>query len=53
MVHDTPYDDPGWMGDDIKLILMKMEMKLTETANRWGHAAQMERCKAIGVSNKS
>ena len=53
---DTPYDDPGWMGVAYTNTYEMVDengdtVTITEEyeANRWGHAAQMERCKAIGV----
>ena len=49
---DTPYDDPGWMGIEFTTTYTDENgNEVTETipANRWGHAALMERCKAIGV----
>ena len=43
----TPYDDPGWMGDAYSYIDDDGN-EVNEPANRWGHRAQMNRCKAIG-----
>jgi hypothetical protein len=48
----TPYDDPGWMGDAYTNTFYDYNLgeEVTEEvpANRWGHRGQMERCKAIG-----
>ena len=48
---ETPYDDPGWMGDAYTNTYINSDNEtITEEipANRWGHRGQMERCKAIG-----
>ena len=47
----TPYDDPGWMGDEYTNTYQDENgNEVTETfpANRYGHRAQMARCKTIG-----
>ena len=49
---NTPYDDPGWMGVEYTNTYIDEngnEVNEFNEATRWGHAAQMERCKAIGV----
>ena len=43
----TPYDDPSWMGDAYSYIDGDGN-EVNEPATRWGHRAQMNRCKAIG-----
>jgi hypothetical protein len=47
----TPYDDPGWMGDEYTNTYQDENgNEVTETipANRYGHRSQMARCKTIG-----
>jgi hypothetical protein len=49
---NSPYDDPGWMGVEYTNTYIDQngnEVSEFNEATRWGHAAQMERCKAIGV----
>jgi hypothetical protein len=47
----TPYDDPGWMGDEYTSTYQDENgNEVTETipAYRYGHRGQMARCKTIG-----
>jgi len=52
---NTPYDDPGWMGEAYTNTYEMVDedgntITVTEEneANRWGHAGQLARCKTIG-----
>ena len=47
----SPYEDAGWMGDAYTYTYIDEngnEIVEEYAANRWGHRAQMSRCKSIG-----